>query len=258
MLSHELPVGMAKKIRADELLVNSQIVESRTKAQACILAGQVSYKGEKILKSSQMLPLEAKLHLKNPMPYVGRGGLKMENFLKETTWDLNGIHFLDLGASTGGFTDCLLQQGAHSATCVDVGRGQLHYKLRVDERVTNIEKMNLKVLQPEDLPHAQYPLVVMDLSFISLRQVLPQAWEFVQKRGHLVALVKPQFECDKKEADLGRGVIKDEAIHQRVLQSIKDLAAKKLTGSRLQIETTAKPHGGDGNTEFFLCWEKNS
>jgi len=100
--------------------------------------------------------------------------------------------------------------------------------------------------------------VVMDLSFISLRQVLPQAWEFVQKRGHLLALVKPQFECDKKEADLGRGVIKDEAIHQRVLQSIKDLAAQKLTGSCLQIETTAKPHGGDGNTEFFLCWEKNS
>jgi 23S rRNA (cytidine1920-2'-O)/16S rRNA (cytidine1409-2'-O)-methyltransferase len=247
---------MAKKVRADELLVNSQLVESRSKAQACILAGQVTYKGEKILKSSQLLPLEATLTLENPMPYVGRGGLKMENFLKETTWNLKGVHFLDLGASTGGFTDCLLQKGAASATCVDVGRGQLHYKLRIDERVTNIEKMNLKALEPHDLPFPHYSLVVMDLSFISLRQVLPQAWQFVENQGHLVSLVKPQFECEKKEADLGRGVIKDTQIHQRVLQSTKDLAEQKLLGSHLNIETTAKPQGGDGNTEFFLCWQK--
>jgi len=247
---------MAKKVRADELLVNSQLVESRSKAQACILAGQVTCKGEKILKSSQLLPLDATLTLEHPMPYVGRGGLKMENFLKETTWNLYGVHFLDLGASTGGFTDCLLQKGAASATCVDVGRGQLHYKLRIDKRVTNIEKTNLKVLQPNDLPYPQYPLVVMDLSFISLRQVLPQAWQFVENQGHLVSLVKPQFECEKKEADFGKGVIKDTQIHQRVLQSTKDLAAQKLLGSRLIIESTAKPQGGDGNTEFFLCWEK--
>ena len=156
-------------------------------------------------------------------------GSRWKTFLKETTWNLKGVHFLDLGASTGGFTDCLLQKGAASATCVDVGRGQLHYKLRIDERVTNIEKMNLKALETHDLPFPQYTLVVMDLSFISLRQVLPQAWQFVENQGHLVSLVKPQFECEKK-ADLGRGVIKDTQIHQRVLQSTKDLAEQKLLG----------------------------
>ena len=127
---------MSKKVRADELMVTSGLTESRTKAQAYILAGQVKWKEAKIQKSSQMLPIDAELSLENQMPYVGRGGLKMENFLLEANWPVKGVDFLDLGASTGGFTDCLLQRGAKSATCVDVGRGQLHYKLRVDQRVT--------------------------------------------------------------------------------------------------------------------------
>ena len=146
------PLGNEQKIRADELMVLQKLAESRTKAQACILAGQVTWKNAKIEKSSQLLPRDSNLCLKNQMPYVGRGGLKMENFLMASKWPIEGIDFLDLGASTGGFTDCLLQKGAGSATCVDVGRGQLHYKLRIDDRVTNLEKVNLKSLTMKDLP----------------------------------------------------------------------------------------------------------
>jgi len=248
---------MKKKIRADELLLLQELVESRTKAQACILAGQVKWKDEKILKSSQMLPIDAKLALDTPMPYVGRGGLKMENFLQESGWPVLNVNFLDLGASTGGFTDCLLQKGASSATCVDVGRGQLHYKLRTDPRVTNLEKANLRSLKIQDLPFSHYSLVVMDLSFISLRKVLIEAWNFVENPGRLTALVKPQFECRKEEADVGRGIIKDPTIHQRVINEVKQFAEDKLPGSKLLIETMATPSGTDGNLEFFLGWEKN-
>ena len=247
---------MNKKIRADELLVLCGLVDSRTKAQACILAGQVRYKGEKIHKSSQLLPSNEVLTLDTPMPYVGRGGIKMENFIKESKWLVRDLDILDLGASTGGFTDCLLQMGAKSSTCVDVGRGQLHYKLRKDNRVTNFEKMNLRSLQLNDLPRTCYPLIVMDLSFISLRKVLREAWQFLETNGRMAALVKPQFECHKKEADLGRGVIKDKNIHLRVLEEIKQFADLKLNGSHLLIETTSEPRGNDGNTEFFIGWER--
>jgi 23S rRNA (cytidine1920-2'-O)/16S rRNA (cytidine1409-2'-O)-methyltransferase len=247
---------MSKKIRADELLVHSGLVESRAKAQACIMAGQVRHKGEKIQKSSQLLPSDETLTLDTPLRYVGRGGLKMENFIKDSKWMVKGLDILDLGASTGGFTDCLLQMGANSSTCVDVGRGQLHYKLRTDKRVTNLEKTNLRSLQAQDLPKHSYPLIVMDLSFISLRKVLKEAWQFLQKNGRMVALIKPQFECIKKEADLGRGIIKDNRIHLRVLDEIKCYADQNLNGSNLLIQTTAEPKGNDGNTEFFLGWER--
>ena len=249
---------MSKKIRVDELLVHCGLVGSRSKAQACIMAGQVRHKGEKIQKSSQLLSANETLTLDTPMPYVGRGGLKMENFIKDSKWMVKGMDVLDLGASTGGFTDCLLQMGANSATCVDVGRGQLHYKLRTDKRVTNLEKTNLRSLQAQDLPKTSYPLIVMDLSFISLRKVLKEAWQFLQNNGRMVALIKPQFECLKKEADLGRGIIKDTKIHLRVLDEIKGYAEQNMKGSKLLIQTTSEPKGNDGNTEFFLGWERLS
>ncbi len=249
---------MSKKVRADELMVSLNLVDSRTKAQACILAGQVRWKDGKIQKSSQMLPIDTKLYLENPMPFVGRGGVKMDNFLLQSKWSVAGIDFLDLGASTGGFTDCLLQKGAKSATCVDVGRGQLHYKLRTDPRVTNLEKMNIKSLSKDDLPFPEYPLIVMDLSFISLRKILQNAWQFLAEDGYLAALVKPQFECKKEEADQGRGIITDPKIHLRVLDEIKNFATDGLTGSSLLIETKASPQGTDGNIEFFLGWKKST
>jgi len=247
---------VSKKIRADELLVSLGLVESRTKAQACILAGQVWQESERIKKSSQLLPANENLRIDQPLRYVGRGGLKMEGFLRDSKWSVKGVDFLDLGASTGGFTDCLLQHGANSATCVDVGRGQLHYRLRTDPRVKNFEQTNLRTLDAKELPLPSYSLIVMDLSFISLRKVLQKAWELLQGDGYLAALIKPQFECTKAEADLGRGVIKSAEIHSRVLEEINQFAQDKLLGSKKIYQGEALPRGNEGNKEFFLGWKK--
>ena len=165
---------------------------------------------------------------------------------------MEGAHILDVGASTGGFTDCCLQRGAVKATCVDVGRAQMHNKLIQDKRVTNIEKTNARHLQLGDLPCDAYPLIVMDLSFISLTKVLPSVWKFLEADGHLIALVKPQFEAEKHEVDAGRGVIRDEAIHSRVLAQIKGFALEQLPCAELLGTMESSIKGVDGNREFFL------
>jgi len=247
---------MKNKLRADELLVANGACESRTRAQALILAGKVKWGTERIDKASRLIPADSVLTVEKPFPYVGRGGLKMENFLKESGWDVTGLSVLDLGASTGGFTDCLLQNGAVDSTCVDVGHGQLHYKLRTDSRVTNLEKTNLRDLMVEKLPQNSYPLIVMDLSFISLCKVLNHAWSFLCPGGKLLALVKPQFECTKEEADRGKGVIRDSVVQERVINEVTSFAELYLENSRLIAQLLAKPHGTDGNLEFFLGWEK--
>lgn len=244
------------RIRADELVVTLGLCESRTQAQAYILAGKIRMGTERIDKSSRLLPAGSILSLERPQPYVGRGGIKLENFLEDSGLNVRGLQILDLGASTGGFTDCLLKHGATSATCIDVGHGQLHYKLRVDPRVTNLERTNLRHLKPEMLSNATFKLAVMDLSFISLRKVLPQAWCFVQKGGWLVALVKPQFECTKKEADQARGVIRNKEIQERTLDEIIDFAEEELEGSSIFARYESSPRGTDGNLEFFIGWEK--
>ena len=244
-----------RKMRLDELLVEQNHCESRSKAKALILAGQVWKETERLDKASQSLPTDTKLQVKAPLKYVGRGGLKMENFLKETQINPSGLPILDLGASTGGFTDCLLQMGAKQATCVDVGHGQLHYKLRTDPRVQNFEKMNLRHLNQDDLEGAPFPLVVMDLSFISLQKVLPQAWNFVAKSGILISLVKPQFECTRAEATESKGVIRSPETQQRVKDEILAFSLEKLPGCSLLYDLEATPRGTDGNLEFFLAWE---
>jgi 23S rRNA (cytidine1920-2'-O)/16S rRNA (cytidine1409-2'-O)-methyltransferase len=244
------------KIRADELVLLLGLCESRTQAQACIMAGQVRLGTEKIDKASKLIGKDSKLTLLNPPAYVGRGGLKLESFLKKHPIPIQEIDILDLGASTGGFTDYLLQNGASSATCVDVGRAQLHYKLRSDPRVINFEKTNLRNLSKEKLVHFPFSIIVMDLSFISLTKVLHRAWSFLSIGGTVIALVKPQFECAKKEADIGRGIIRDPLIHKRVLNEIKYFADQNLLNSQLIAEEEAIPKGTDGNTEFFLAWKK--
>jgi 23S rRNA (cytidine1920-2'-O)/16S rRNA (cytidine1409-2'-O)-methyltransferase len=247
---------MKGKMRADELLVHLGLCENRTRAQALIMAGQVKHGTERVDKASRTFYHDTQLSVLSPMPYVGRGGLKMQHFLTSCKIPVTGLHILDLGASTGGFTDCLLQKGASFATCVDVGHGQLHYKLRTDSRVTNLEKTNLRKLQPGDLPLPFYPLVVMDLSFISLKKVLPNAWQFVARNGYLIALVKPQFECLKQEADRTKGVIKDETIHQRVLAEIKSSMEGIDRNASLIQKVESQPRGNDGNKEYFYCWKK--
>ncbi|MCD8483458.1 MAG: NAD(+)/NADH kinase [Verrucomicrobia bacterium] len=183
---------------------------------------------------------------------MSRGGEKLEGFLREYPLPLAGIRVLDVGASTGGFTDCCLQSGAEHVTCVDVGYGQLHAKLRDDPRVTNLEKVNARHLQEVELPFECYDLVVMDLSFISLRIILPAVWPRVAVGGQLIALIKPQFEAGKKEVDQGRGVIRDPLIHQRVLAEIREFVRVELTGSE-EVGVVESPiRGADGNVEFLL------
>ena len=242
---------MAKK-RIDELLVEQGLADSRSQAKALVLAGKVRLGTERLDKPGRTLADDAQLTVEQPPRFVSRGGDKVEGFLKQFDIDVTGLHMLDVGASTGGFTDCCLQRGAISSTCVDVGRAQLHNKLRQDQRVTNMEKTNARHLQPGDLPHDDYPLIVMDLSFISLTKVLPAVWQFMAPNGRLIALVKPQFEAEKHEVDAGKGIIRDDAIHQRVLNSIQDFALNELADAEL-IGTMDSPiKGTDGNKEFLL------
>ena len=183
---------------------------------------------------------------------VSRGGEKLQGFIDQFSIHFTGGHVLDVGASTGGFTDCALQAGAADVVCIDVGRAQLHAKLLGDPRVSNIEKLNARRVTAADLPRATYDAAVMDLSFISLRQVLPAVWPLVCPGGRLIALVKPQFEAGKAEVDKGRGIIRDVAVQEAVLGDIRTFALTELPGAEL-IGTMDSPIvGTDGNREFLL------
>ena len=242
----------AKKIRLDELLVAQGLADSRSQAKALVLAGKVRCGTERLDKPGRSIAADTELTVVQAPRFVSRGGEKLDGFLKQFAIDVSGCHVLDIGASTGGFTDCCLQRGAQQATCVDVGRAQLHNKLIQDPRVINIEKTNARHLQPGALPQDSYPLIVMDLSFISLTKVLPAVWAFCALEGHLIALVKPQFEARKAEVDAGRGIIRDAAIHRRVLEEVQQYALKELPGARL-IGTLESPiKGTDGNTEYLI------
>jgi 23S rRNA (cytidine1920-2'-O)/16S rRNA (cytidine1409-2'-O)-methyltransferase len=245
-------MSTVKKIRLDELLVAQGLADTRSRAKALILAGKVKLGTDRLDKPGRSLPADSPVEVESPPRFVSRGGDKLEGFLDQFNIDVTGLRHLDVGASTGGFTDCCLQRGTVSATCVDVGRAQMHNKLIQDERVTNIEKTNARHLQLGDLPFDDYPLIVMDLSFISLTKVLPAVWQFLAPDGRLIALVKPQFEAEKHEVDAGRGIIRDEAIQDRILASIQAFALEQLPGATL-IGTMDSPiRGTDGNREFLL------
>jgi 23S rRNA (cytidine1920-2'-O)/16S rRNA (cytidine1409-2'-O)-methyltransferase len=245
------------KRRLDELLVARGLAESRTQAKALVMAGRVLSGTERLDKPGKEFPEEVELSVQQPPRFVSRGGEKLAAALGHFAIDLKGAHVLDLGASTGGFTDCSLQAGAASVVCVDVGRAQLHAKLRADPRVTNIEKVNARNLVPADLPRPQFDAVVMDLSFISLKSVLPAAWALLRKGGTLVALVKPQFEAGKAEADRGRGVIRDEKVREATLASVRDFAARQLPGASVVGSIASPIEGADGNREFLLCLRRS-
>ncbi len=245
-----------RKIRLDELLVQNGQAETRSQAKAIILSGKVRVGTEILDKPGKTLPEDSPIEIQQPPRFVGRGGEKLERALAAFSIDCRERHLLDIGASTGGFTDCALQAGAASATCVDVGHSQLHSKLRNDPRVTNLEKTNARHLQPGDLPRETYDLVVIDVSFISLRLILPAVWPFLTPGGHLIALVKPQFEADKKEVDRGAGVIRDETIQQRVLAEIETFARESLPGARHLGSIDSPIKGAEGNREFLLALQK--
>lgn len=245
-----------KRKRLDELLVMRGMAENRSRAKALIMGGKVRHGTEILDKAGKEYPVEIELELEAPQKYVSRGAEKLEGFLKEFPWPVTGKRILDIGASTGGFTDYLLQAGAESATCVDVGHGQLHYKLRQDERVTNLERINARHLKPEQLPHPTYPVIVMDLSFISLKLILPAAWQFLEPGGLMISLIKPQFEAGKEEADRFRGVITDPEIRERILHEVLGFAEANLSGSKLTGWCESPIKGMNGNLEYLAGWTR--
>ena len=246
------------RLRLDELLVQRGLAASRAQARALIMAGHVLHGTERFDKPGRACPPDIVLTLEQPPRFVSRGGAKLAAFLEKFGVALRGAHVLDVGAATGGFTDCALQAGAADATCVDVGRGQLHARLRADPRVTNLEKINARHLQPGNLPRADYDAVVMDLSFISLKTVLPAVWPFLRRGGALIALVKPQFEAGKGAADKGRGVIRDPAVQAAVLAEVTAFALASLPGATLVGSMDSPITGADGNREFLLGLRKET
>lgn len=241
-----------KKLRLDELLVARGLAESRAQAKALIMSGRVLRGTERLDKPGKDFPEDVELTVERPPRFVSRGGEKLTAALERFALDLRGAHVLDVGASTGGFTDCVLQAGAADVVCVDVGRAQLHARLRADPRVTNLEKINARFLAARDLPRSEFDVIVMDLSFISLKTVLPAVWVLLRAGGTLVALVKPQFEAGKSEVDKGRGVIRDAAVQDAALAGVRDFALAELPQARLVGAIDSPITGADGNREFLL------
>ena len=239
------------KLRADQLLVEHGLAESRTKAQALIMAGAVFAGERRIDKPGQMLSADTELELRGqPLPYVSRGGFKLVQGLDHVGLDPSGMTAIDVGASTGGFTDVLLQRGTARVYAVDVGHGQLDWRLRNDPRVVVMEKTNARNLTVNDIG-VPIDLVVCDASFISLRTVLPASLALVRPGGWLIALIKPQFEVGRGEVGKG-GVVRDEALHRRVCEEIERWLEDDLGWSVLGI-TPSPILGPKGNREFLIA-----
>jgi 23S rRNA (cytidine1920-2'-O)/16S rRNA (cytidine1409-2'-O)-methyltransferase len=244
--------------RLDQALVERGLCPSREKAKRAILAGQVRVAGQLARKPSDLVKPEAPLTLDAPERYVSRGGYKLEHGLLHFRVAAAGVVAIDLGASTGGFTDCLLQQGAAQVYAVDVGRGQLAWKLRRDARVRVMDETNARFLTRRNFPpdFAGAGLIVADCSFISLQKILPAAVALLEDCGKILALVKPQFQAGRAEAGRGKGVIRDPAIHARVLNELKIFAGQTI-GLRWAGETPSPLTGPAGNKEFLVLLEKN-
>jgi 23S rRNA (cytidine1920-2'-O)/16S rRNA (cytidine1409-2'-O)-methyltransferase len=244
-------------IRVDQALVERGVCDSREKAKRAVMAGQVLINGQPARKPSDAVNPTDELALATPEKFVSRGGHKLEHALSHFQLDVSGLTAIDLGASTGGFTDCLLQAGAAKVFAVDVGHGQLAWKLRQDQRVVVMEKTNARHLVPAQMPQpfTGADLAVIDCSFISLRKILPPAVALLRATGKIVALIKPQFEAGKAEADKGAGVITDSAIHERVLRELEQFVAGQ---SQLRwCGVTESPLlGPAGNKEFLVLIEK--
>lgn len=240
------------KVRADRLLTDRALVPSRERARALIMAGQVIIGEHKVEKAGQLVDDSLEVRIKNDIPFVSRGGLKLEKALAEFNIDVTGLTVMDVGASTGGFTDCLLQRGAARVFAVDVGYGQLAWKLQQDVRVFSLEKTNIRYLQPESLPSVP-DMAVIDASFISLDKVLPNTLSLVKSFGTVVALIKPQFEVGRGEVGKG-GVVREPEKHAAVIASVCSLAES------LKLETVAVTEspitGPKGNREFLVYLKK--
>lgn len=245
-----------KSERIDKLLVERGLAASRTKAQALVMAGLVLVNEQRVAKPSDNTPLDAQIRLKGAddptSRYVGRGGLKLEAALREFAIDVNGFVCIDVGASTGGFTDCLLQHGAARVVALDVGHNQLDWRLRSDPRVTVKEGVNARYLKPEDFSN-KFDLAVMDVSFISATKVIPALLPLLADAGRLITLIKPQFEVGRGEVGSG-GIVRDPEKHARVITEVNQAAIQLGLHAAGLIESPLQ--GADGNREFLALYEK--
>lgn len=246
---------MQQKERLDVLLVNRGLSESREKAKATIMAGLVFVKQQRVDKAGTKFPLDIEIEVKgNPIPYVGRGGLKLEKAMETFPLDLTGATMMDIGASTGGFTDCALQHGAIKVFAVDVGYGQLAWKLRIDERVVNMERMNIRHVTVDDIG-SPVDFISIDVSFISLLKIMPAVVPLLRDGGAMVTLIKPQFEAGREFVGKG-GIVRDLNVHEEVLtRVIHGIAACGIS----PIGLTYSPiKGADGNIEYLLYSRKDT
>ncbi|NJP37628.1 TlyA family RNA methyltransferase [Alkalicoccus luteus] len=239
-----------KKERADILLVEQGLFESREKAKRAIMAGQVLADGHRVDKAGMKIPADSVLTMKGkPMPYVSRGGLKLEKALKEFDISLQGRIMLDIGSSTGGFTDCALQNGVELVYAVDVGSNQLVWKLRQDPKVVVMEKTNFRYCTTEDFAQKTPDFASVDVSFISLKHILPVMYDVLAHEAEAAVLVKPQFEAGREQ--VGRnGLVKDPAIHLEVLKQTAAFA--RQAGFCVAAGASSPIRGGSGNIEFLF------
>ncbi len=243
---------MAKE-RIDKILVERGLVASRERARALILAGQVLVTDSVVDKAGTRIFIDAEIRLKkNDIPYVSRGGLKLEKALTAFPILVDGVIALDVGASTGGFTDCLLQHGAARVYAVDVGYGQLDWKLRSDDRVVNLERTNIRHVDAASIPEKP-GLAVIDASFISLEKVLPPTLQLLAADAQIIALIKPQFEVGRGEVGKG-GVVRDQAKHEQVIERIRQFAVN--SGCEIIGLTDSPLLGPKGNREFLIALQR--
>lgn len=242
-----------KRERIDKLLIEKGIVPSRERARALILEGKVTVEGSVIDKPGVRVNVDAPVQIRGEdLPYVSRGGKKLEKALESFGIDPEGMIVMDVGASTGGFSDCVLQKGAKKVYAVDVGYGQLAWKLRTDPRVVNLERRNIRYLKREEI-REDLDLILIDTSFISIEKFLPHLLEFLKKGGEVIGLIKPQFEVGKGEVGKG-GVVRDPALHQKVIERITKFCESVGFGVLGVIESPLL--GPKGNKEFFIRLRK--
>ena len=243
-----------RKERLDKLLVEKGLTASRQRAKGLIMAGSVWVGGGKVTKVGAEFPVDIEVEVKeSPLrKYVSRGGLKLEAAIKEFGLSIQGKVCLDVGASKGGFTDCLLQNGAKKVYALDVGYGQLDWKLRNDPKVINIEKTNIRYFDGKEIKNS-IDLATIDVSFISLDKVLPKVKELIGKKGEIVSLIKPQFEAGREKVQRG-GVVKDRKVHQEVIGKIKLLA--RGLGLEVKGLIISPIKGPAGNVEYFIYLKK--
>ena len=242
--------------RIDKVLVQRGLAETRTKAQALVMSGVVLVDDQRVDKPSQTVSPNSEIRLKGDSEasrYVGRGGLKLEAALRDFGIDVTGLHCLDVGASTGGFTDCLLQHGASRVVALDVGHNQTDWRLRNDARVELREGVNARYLKPGDFTE-KFDLAVMDVSFISATKILPAIVPLLKEGAPLITLVKPQFEVGRNEVGKG-GIVRDPEKHVRVIEEVNETAQ----ALRLEPVNIIKSpiHGADGNVEFLALFQKS-